>query len=206
MRSNRKGRASRVHNRSNRICDPQDERSRPIVVAFRPGFCFASLQHLFLRTLDTARIMVFDQNRLAALPVWQLNFYLPIRASMTTLVKVRSKETEAVVRALSRHVRKFPVTLRHSLTWDRGLEMARHKEFTVATKVKVYFCDPQSPWRRGILGTLVSLQIQTSNGTLTILGTEVPGEFVNGTYTVAGGSCDQTGTVALALTGQWDYH
>jgi hypothetical protein len=57
-----------------------------------------------------------------------------------------------------------------------------------------------------ILGTLVSLQIQTNNGTVTILGTEVPGEFIYGTYTVAGGTCDQTGTVALALTGQWDYH
>jgi IS30 family transposase len=33
--------------------------------------------------------------------------------------------------------------------WDRGLEMAKHKEFTVATDVKVYFCDPQSPWQRG---------------------------------------------------------
>ena len=65
------------------------------------------------------------------------------------LVKVPGKDTEAVVQALSRHVRKLPASLRRSLTWDRGLEMARHKEFTVATNVKVYFCDPQSPWQRG---------------------------------------------------------
>jgi len=65
------------------------------------------------------------------------------------LVKVPSKETEAVVAALSEHVRKLPATLRLSLTWDRGLEMAKHKEFTVATDVQVYFCDPQSPWQRG---------------------------------------------------------
>ena len=51
--------------------------------------------------------------------------------------------------ALSKHVRKLPATLRRSLTWDRGLEMAKHKEFTVATDVQVYFCDPQSPWQRG---------------------------------------------------------
>jgi IS30 family transposase len=56
---------------------------------------------------------------------------------------------EAVVAALSRHVRKLPAALRRSLTWDRGLEMARHKAFTVSTNVKVYFCDPQSPWQRG---------------------------------------------------------
>ena len=65
------------------------------------------------------------------------------------LVKVPSKETEPVVAALSEHVRQLPATLRRSLTWDRGLEMAKHKEFTVATDVQVYFCDPQSPWQRG---------------------------------------------------------
>jgi len=65
------------------------------------------------------------------------------------LIKVSSKDTEVVVAALSRHVRKLPATLRRSLTWDRGLEMAKHKDFTVATDVKVYFCDPQSPWQRG---------------------------------------------------------
>jgi IS30 family transposase len=67
----------------------------------------------------------------------------------TTLIKVPSKETAVVVDALSRHIRKLPASLRRSLTWDRGHEMAQHKTFTVATDVKVYFCDPQSPWQRG---------------------------------------------------------
>ena len=65
------------------------------------------------------------------------------------LIKVPGKETAVVVAALSKHVRKLPATLRRSLTWDRGLEMAKHKEFTVANDVQVYFCDPQSPWQRG---------------------------------------------------------
>src|SRR5499427_1116028 len=65
------------------------------------------------------------------------------------LIQVPSKDTAVVVAALSKRVRKLPATLRRSLTWDRGLEMAKHKEFTVATDVKVYFCDPQSPWQRG---------------------------------------------------------
>jgi IS30 family transposase len=67
----------------------------------------------------------------------------------TALVKVPSKDAAVVVAALTRHVRKLPAALRRSLTWDRGLEMAKHKTFTVATNVKVYFCDPQSPWQRG---------------------------------------------------------
>src|SRR5215831_21348829 len=50
--------------------------------------------------------------------------------------------------ALSQHLRKLPATLRRSLIRDRGLEMAKHKEFTVATEVRVYFYDPQSPWQR----------------------------------------------------------
>ena len=65
------------------------------------------------------------------------------------LIKVPSKDTAVVVAALSKRVRKLPTTLRRSLTWDRGLEMAKHKAFTVATDVQVYFCDPQSPWQRG---------------------------------------------------------
>src|SRR6202043_448591 len=65
------------------------------------------------------------------------------------LIKVRSKETDVVVAALSQHVRNLPATLKRSLTWDRGLEMAKHKDFTVGTDVQVYFCDPQSPWQRG---------------------------------------------------------
>lgn len=65
------------------------------------------------------------------------------------LVKVPGKDTATVVAALSQHVRQLPATLRRSLTWDRGLEMAQHKSFTMATEVQVYFCDPQSPWQRG---------------------------------------------------------
>jgi len=65
------------------------------------------------------------------------------------LIKVDSKDTATVVAALSRQVRKLPRELRRSLTWDRGKEMADHKRFTLATDVKVYFCDPRSPWQRG---------------------------------------------------------
>lgn len=65
------------------------------------------------------------------------------------LIKLPGKDTTSVVSALSKHVRKLPLELRRSLTWDRGHEMADHKKFTMATDVQVYFCDPQSPWQRG---------------------------------------------------------
>ncbi len=65
------------------------------------------------------------------------------------LVKVDGKSSPGVVKALIEQVRYLPQELRTSLTWDRGLEMARHKDFSVATDVDVYFCDPRSPWQRG---------------------------------------------------------
>jgi IS30 family transposase len=65
------------------------------------------------------------------------------------LVAVDGKDTRSVTDALSRQVRRLPEQLRASLTWDRGMEMADHARFTVATNVHVYFCDPQSPWQRG---------------------------------------------------------
>jgi len=65
------------------------------------------------------------------------------------LVKVASKDTETVIDALIKQAHKLPRELYKSLTWDRGVEMADHKRFSLATDIKVYFCDPQHPWQRG---------------------------------------------------------
>ena len=65
------------------------------------------------------------------------------------LVKVENKDTESVVSALIKQSKKLPNELYKSLTWDRGKEMADHQRFTLATDVKVFFCDPNSPWQRG---------------------------------------------------------
>ena len=65
------------------------------------------------------------------------------------LVKVADKSAPEVVQALIKQVRHLPKQLRKSLTWDRGLEMAQHKDFSIATNMDVYFCDPRSPWQRG---------------------------------------------------------
>ena len=65
------------------------------------------------------------------------------------LAKVPSMATHGVINALIRQAKQLPRELYKSLTWDRGKELTDHRRFTVATDVKVYFCDPQSPWQRG---------------------------------------------------------
>ena len=65
------------------------------------------------------------------------------------LAKIPSRDTETVINALIKQANKLPRELYQSLTWDRGKELTDHKRFTLATDIKVYFCDPQSPWQRG---------------------------------------------------------
>lgn len=65
------------------------------------------------------------------------------------LVRMPTKAAPAVAAALARQVQTLPEALRLSLTWDRGRELAAHRQFTLATDVQVYFCDPHSPWQRG---------------------------------------------------------
>ena len=65
------------------------------------------------------------------------------------LARIKSKDTKTVIDALIKQAQKLPNELYKSLTWDRGKEMAEHPRFSLATDVKVYFCDPHSPWQRG---------------------------------------------------------
>lgn len=71
------------------------------------------------------------------------------RSRYVVLVRLRQRDAASVARALIRRVRHLPAGLMQSLTWDRGMEMAAHRQFTIATDVQVYFCDPRSPWQRG---------------------------------------------------------
>ncbi len=73
------------------------------------------------------------------------------------LVKVPGKGSTGVVDALAAQVQTLPRQLWASLTWDRGVEFAAHRRFSIATDVAVYFCDPRSPWQRGTNENTVSL-------------------------------------------------
>ena len=135
LRSKRRIRRSRhasVHGHSQgRIIDAISIRERPAEVEDRavPGHWEGDL----LRGAGNSHVVTLVERR----------------SRFCMLVKVAGKDTATVVAALSQHVQQLPAALRRSLTWDRGLEMAQHKSFTMATNMQVYFCDPQSPWQRG---------------------------------------------------------
>jgi IS30 family transposase len=66
------------------------------------------------------------------------------------LVHLPADRTAATVRdALAATMTTLPQHLKQSLTWDQGTEMALHQEFSLATNMPVYFCDPHAPWQRG---------------------------------------------------------
>ena len=65
------------------------------------------------------------------------------------LVRLSGRDSASVTDALIERAKSLPANLMQTLTWDQGKEMASHGRFTLATDVKVYFCDPASPWQRG---------------------------------------------------------
>lgn len=65
------------------------------------------------------------------------------------MVHLKSYDAESVRKAVAKRIKSLPIDLRKSVTWDQGKEMAEHKQFSMATNMNVYFCDPASPWQRG---------------------------------------------------------
>lgn len=81
-------------------------------------------------------------------------------SALITLVERRSRfalisrlganhTSQTVIDRLKQMVQELPDVLFETLTWDQGAEMAKVADFTVATGVEVFFCDPHSPWQRG---------------------------------------------------------
>jgi transposase, IS30 family len=67
------------------------------------------------------------------------------------IVLLPAKDTATVCRNLIRILKCLPAHLRKTLTYDNGREMAAHASFTLKANMQVYFCDPHSPWQRGLV-------------------------------------------------------
>lgn len=65
------------------------------------------------------------------------------------LIRLDNKTADHVAERITEEIRRLPVELTRSLTWDQGSELADHQQFTIATDIPVYFCDPHAPWQRG---------------------------------------------------------
>ena len=71
------------------------------------------------------------------------------KSRFTIILKLAGKDAESVHQALLATFKKMPKQYRKSLTWDRGMELAKHADLTKEIGMPVYFCDPQCPWQRG---------------------------------------------------------
>ena len=71
------------------------------------------------------------------------------KTRFTLILKLAGKDASSVNDALINTFEKLPQLMKKSLTWDIGMELAKHAELTRRTNIPVYFCDPQSPWKRG---------------------------------------------------------
>ncbi|MET4780390.1 IS30 family transposase [Glaciihabitans sp. UYNi722] len=68
---------------------------------------------------------------------------------VTVLVQLAGRDMKTVTAGLTRELKRMPLSLRKTLTWDRGMELADHKNVAANTGISVYFADPRSPWQRG---------------------------------------------------------
>lgn len=71
------------------------------------------------------------------------------KSRFTIILKLAGKDADSVNSVLLAMFKKMPSNYRQSLTWDRGMELAKHSVLTAEFGMPVYFCDPRCPWQRG---------------------------------------------------------
>ncbi len=77
----------------------------------------------------------------------------------TVLVQLDNREMTTVSAGLKRVMPRLPSHLRKTLTWDRGMELADHRNVSIDTGLAVYFADPRNPWQRGTNENTASLAL-----------------------------------------------
>ena len=68
---------------------------------------------------------------------------------LVLLAKMDDATAASALAGFSAKLNSIATPMRQSMTYDQGKEMARHADLTANTGVRVYFCDPHSPWQRG---------------------------------------------------------
>ena len=68
---------------------------------------------------------------------------------LVLLAKMEDATAASALAGFSAKLNAVAEPLRRSFTYDQGKEMSRHLDLAAQTGVKVYFCDPHSPWQRG---------------------------------------------------------
>lgn len=68
---------------------------------------------------------------------------------LVLLAKMNDATAASALEGFSAKLNSIASPLRKSFTYDQGKEMSRHADLAAQTGVKVYFCDPHSPWQRG---------------------------------------------------------
>lgn len=68
---------------------------------------------------------------------------------LVLLARMEDATAASALAGFSAKLNSIAVPMRQSFTYDQGKEMTRHADLAAQTGVKVYFCDPHSPWQRG---------------------------------------------------------
>ena len=64
-------------------------------------------------------------------------------------MQLLGKDVESARKAFAKKIKELPRYLTKTLTCELVKEMGQHKKFTIAKKMQVYFCKPNSPWQSG---------------------------------------------------------